>query len=158
MLILNKKRKNKLDWRVVINNNYKLPNKILKKCLHKWVEIKPRTKTCSICGKIIKNKYNAIKTTVNGVVYDSKKEATVALLAEHKLKNGEIKAVERQVVFKFPLNCKRPPKMIIDFGITKIDDTYELWEVKGGKATMTPVYKLKKKLLKHFFNLEPIEI
>jgi len=130
MLILNKKKPRLVN----LNHNYKSTNKIKK------------------------NKYNAIKTTVNGVVYDSKKEAKVAILAEHKLKNKEIKAVERQVIFKFPLNCKRPPKMIIDFRITKLDDSYELWEVKGGKATMTPVYKLKKKLLKHFFNLEPIEI
>jgi hypothetical protein len=107
---------------------------------------------------IVKNKFNARKTEFKGVIYDSKKEASVAAILHSNLENGIVLGVERQILFKFPLNCKRQPKMIVDFKVTNKDGSVKYWEVKGGRATMTPVYKLKKKMLEHFFGIDLKEV
>lgn len=48
-----------------------------------------------------KNKYHAVKTTVNGVTYDSKKESRRGQYLEEMQRAGKIRELERQK--KFPL-------------------------------------------------------
>lgn len=88
-------------------------------------------------------KYHAVKTTVDNIVFDSKREA--ARYSELKLlfRAGQITNLEIQPKFDFLLSGKkiftyRPDFIYYENGRQIIED------VKGMK---TPVYRLKKKLI-----------
>lgn len=100
------------------------------------------------------NKYNAVKTETDGIVFDSKKEATrywqLVLLA----KEGKVKNLQRQVRFVlqegFINNEKQKVRPIFYFA----DFCYERNGVKivedvKSPATRTQVYKVKKKLFQY---------
>jgi len=96
-----------------------------------------------------KNKYNNKKPTIDGIKFDSKKEAK--FYEELKLLKaaGEVKEIELQPKFVLLEKDKdrvtgRGIKYYADFKITYADDSVEVVDVKGYK---TNVYKLKKKLL-----------
>jgi len=96
-----------------------------------------------------KNKYNNKKTMVDGITFDSKKEAK--FYEELKLLKaaGEIKEIELQPMFVLLEKEEdrvtgRGIKYYADFKIIYADDSVEVVDVKGRK---TNVYKLKKKLL-----------
>lgn len=101
---------------------------------------------------LAQNKYHARKTTVDGITFDSQKEAM--RYAELRLleKAGEIYDLQRQVPFVIipkmvDANGKKIPetKYIADFTyIEKGKLTRTVEDVKGVK---TPEYRLKKKLM-----------
>lgn len=97
-----------------------------------------------------RNKYNAIKTLVDGIKFDSRKEA--ARYQELKIlrRVGEIRDLELQPRFllqdKFKLDgvTHRKIEYVADFKYW--DNTKKAWIVEDVKGVKTPVYKLKKKL------------
>lgn len=97
-----------------------------------------------------RNKYNAVKCECDGIKFDSKKE--MKRYNELKLleKAGVICCIE--VHPRYTLIEKnehfRKCEYIADFRymICKTKETI-VEDVKGGKATRTPVYMLKKKLM-----------
>jgi|AntRauTorckE6833_2_1112554.scaffolds.fasta_scaffold00427_17 hypothetical protein len=98
------------------------------------------------------NKYNNKKTVVDGVKFDSKKEANFYQNLKLLQTAGEVKEFELQPVFVLLEKDKdrvtgRGIKYIADFKITYVDGTVEVVDVKGSKKTLTAVYKIKKKLL-----------
>lgn len=97
-----------------------------------------------------KSKYHAQKTVLDGIKFDSKKEAN--RYAELKLleRAGKIRDLQRQVRVELvpPFNCDgkhfRGIYYVVDFTYTDSDGS-DVWEdVKGMK---TPVYLLKRKLV-----------
>jgi len=92
------------------------------------------------------NKFKAKKVRLDGYVFDSKKEAAYYQKLKLRLKAGEITDLEIKPIYELRgYGGKKICKMIPDFryrenGILIID------EVKS-KITITPVYRLKKKLL-----------
>lgn len=98
-----------------------------------------------------KNKYHAKKTTVEGIVFDSKKEADRYLQLKQLEEHYQIQDLQRQV--KFPLIKKskygKEIKYVADF--TYLENGKLIVEdVKGVK---TPVYKLKKRLLAEKYDI-----
>lgn len=103
------------------------------------------------------NKYNAKKVEINGVQWDSKKEYARSLALEQMLQAGEISQLQRQVKFTLQEGYKnnkgkniRPIYYIADF--VYFDCNKAVWvveDVKGSRATLTDVYKLKKKLFEY---------
>lgn len=102
------------------------------------------------------NKYNAKKTVVDGITFDSKAEA--ARYVELKLLEGQgvIKGLERQVRFRlqegfgaFDGKRVRPIDYVADFMYVDNNGDTVVEDVKGMR---TDVYKLKKKL---FLNKYP---
>ena len=97
-------------------------------------------------------KYNNKKTMVDDLAFDSKREAKryqdLVLMQKAKL----IRNLMRQQ----PFELIKGVKYIADF--TYFDDTkggeFIIEDVKGFK---TDVYKIKKKLMKHFHNVEILE-
>lgn len=97
------------------------------------------------------NKFGAKKTVVDGITFDSKREA--AYYGELKMRmRGEKFIFQRQV--KYPLYAfdeghvsgtyaKKVCTHVVDFVITRIDGKTEAHEVKGVE---TDVWKLKKKI------------
>lgn len=101
----------------------------------------------------MKNKYNAKKVVVDGITFDSKREA-----ARYK----ELKALERvgkidcldlqprfelQESFKHDGKTVRKIEYVADFKY--LDVALEKWVVEDVKGMKTDVYKLKKKLFLH---------
>lgn len=94
-------------------------------------------------------KYHNQKTTIDGIVFDSKKEAKRYTVLRSLQEGGYIRGLELQVPFELVPkgNGERAVKYIADFvywdterGIHIVED------VKGYK---TDVYKLKRKLFKY---------
>lgn len=78
------------------------------------------------------NKYKAKRTVYNGVTYHSKKEANYAFKLDCLIQTGEVKGVERQV--RMPLHAvggKKVGYYVVDFKVTRNDDTVYYVEVKG---------------------------
>lgn len=104
-----------------------------------------------------KNKYNAKKTTVDGIKFDSKREATRYLDLKLMERAGLIEDLELQPKFLlqigFTLDGKtyREISYIADFKYHDLEkDEWVVEDVKS-KGTVTQVYKLKKKMfLRHY--------
>lgn len=100
------------------------------------------------------SKFKNIKTVVDGITFDSKREA--ARYGELKLleKAGYISRLELQPIFVFDIGGKPIFKYIADFkyfeGATRM--------VEDAKGMKTAVYKLKKRLIEAQYNLKIIEV
>ena len=101
-------------------------------------------------------KYRAIKTTVDGITFDSKREANRYSELKMMEKAGIINSLKLQPEFKCQINGKKICTYKADFEYLMVDDIgpqgqigyYIVEDVKGFK---TPVYKLKKKLVEALF-------
>lgn len=101
-----------------------------------------------------RNKYRAIKTHVDGHTFDSKKEASRYIQLKQLQSVGIISALELQPVIPLMVNGVKIGKYIGDFRYIE-NQTVVIEDVKS-KATMTPTYRLKKRILSTYN--PPIEI
>lgn len=107
------------------------------------------------------SKYHARKTVVDGITFDSKKEAK--RYAELKLleRAGFIRDLKRQVRFElipsFDVDGKhyRPTLYIADFVYTDCKTGAEV--VEDCKGYRTDVYRLKAKMFAHKFGVSILE-
>jgi len=103
-----------------------------------------------IIPKPAKSKYRSRKTVVDGITFDSKREADYYLELKLRKKAGDILDFELQPLFVLLEGCKRNGKSIrpityrADFRIIHKDFAVEIVDVKGMK---TEVYRIKKKML-----------
>lgn len=109
-----------------------------------------------------KSKYGSQRTEYNGMMFDSKKEADFAKNLEsrkhaHEL-NERVVRVEYQVPYPITAKNKIVSHYFADFRITYADLHQEVVDVKGGSATKTALYRLKKKLVEALHSIEIIEI
>ena len=98
-----------------------------------------------------KSKYNAVKTEINGIIFDSKKEANYYSYLLALKERGEIDNIKMQVEYLLQPSFIRENgekvtniKYYADFVVTYKDGTTEVIDVKGLR---TDVYKMKKKML-----------
>jgi hypothetical protein len=96
------------------------------------------------------NKYGAKKTVVDGITFDSMREA--ARYSELKLleKGAIISRLELQPEFKFELNGKVIFKYIADFRYFE----GQIRVVEDVKGVQTPLFRLKRKLIESQFNIK----
>ncbi len=104
-----------------------------------------------------RNKYFNIKTEYRGRTFASEKEANHAYALDMAKKamfpSQRVLHWIPQIPFKFSCGTK----MIVDFLVLYADSHYEIVEIKGGNATKTQAYKIKKKMLRNEYGLEVIE-
>ena len=101
-------------------------------------------------------KYRAIRTMVDGITFDSKREANRYSKLKMMEKAGIINSLKLQPEFKCQINGKKICTYKADFEYLMVDEEgpdgqigyYIVEDVKGFK---TPVYKLKKKLVEALF-------
>ncbi len=94
-----------------------------------------------------KNKYRAVKTEVDGIVFDSKREAARYMELMLLERAGEISHLELQPKYDCIINGKKICTYKADFRyFTKLGNIVE--DVKGVK---TPIYRLKKKLVEALY-------
>lgn len=104
------------------------------------------------------SKYNAKKTKVDGIKFDSKAEAEYYKLLKQQKAKGEILDFDTQVKFelqgayKHPVTSKRIQAITYkaDFVITWMDGQKTVVDVKGAE---TAVFKLKKKMFEKKYNM-----
>ncbi len=102
------------------------------------------------------SKYNAVRTEVDGFIFDSKAEArrySELKLAEQA---GEITALELQPKFSIDINGKHICTYIADFKYT--DNRTGRTVIEDVKGVKTPVYRLKKKLVEALHGITIQEI
>ena len=101
----------------------------------------------------MRNKYRAIKTIVDDITFDSKKEAKRYTQLKLLVKAGVVTKLELQPRYDLIINT-------VKCGFYKADFRYfengkeVIEDVKGMK---TPVYNLKKKLIKAIYGIEIFE-
>ena len=106
---------------------------------------------------MIKNKYKAKKAIVDGIVFDSRKEAKRYTELKKLEEMGSIRDLSLQVQFELVPSFeividgkkrkRRPITYVADFVYCK-DDEKVIEDVKGLR---TPVYNIKKKLFEYKF-------
>lgn len=99
-----------------------------------------------------KSKYNNKKTEVDGITFDSKKEADYYCQLKILKRGGEIRdfglqeRYELQPTFKKNGTTHRSITYVADFVIVNLDGTTEVIDVKGVE---TQVFKIKQKLFEY---------
>lgn len=137
----------------VIRHNQRIKSQTIKNTTN---EVKPKIDKP-------RAKYGNVKTEVNGVVYDSKKEAQRAIELEQLEKAGVIKNLERQKKYvlqpKFMLagHTVREITYVADF-VYEQDGKIVVEDVKSEITRKNQVYKLKKKLMMYVHHLEITEV
>lgn len=102
------------------------------------------------------NKYRAIKKTVDGIRFDSTRESERYILLKHLLKLGEIRNLELQVKYPIIINGELICTYIADF--VYLDVLTGKTVVEDSKGMITPVYRLKKKLMRIVNKIEIVEV
>ena len=101
-----------------------------------------------------KNKYNAQKTMVDGILFDSKRKAARYMQLMLLERAGKISHLELQPVYECIVNGKKICSYKADFRyFTKTGNIVE--DVKG---YITPMFKLKKKLVEAIYSGVTIEV
>lgn len=101
-----------------------------------------------------RNKYGAKKTVVDGIKFDSQREAARYLDLLILFRAGKIRNLELQPQFEFKIDGKLMFKYIADFayfeGETRV--------VEDSKGFKTAVYKLKKKIVEAHHKIQVREV
>ena len=99
------------------------------------------------------SKYNAVKTVVDGIKFDSKKEARRYSQLKLMEKSGAISDLSLQPRFDLIVNGKKCGFYKADFKY--VENGKEV--IEDVKGMLTPVYRLKKKLVKAIYNIDIFE-
>lgn len=95
-----------------------------------------------------RNKYNARRVTVDGISFDSRKEADYYSALKLQLRAGLIKGFCRQPRFPLTENSLRAVEYVSDFIVFNNDGTADIVDVKGME---TDVFRLKMKQMRERF-------
>lgn len=101
--------------------------------------------------KVKRTKFNNIRTIIDGISFPSKKEGTRYIDLKMLKERGDVESFDMQVTYKFASGIK----YILDFLVKWNDGSITHEDVKGVR---TPVYIIKKKLMKHEFGIDILEI
>jgi hypothetical protein len=102
-----------------------------------------------------RSKYGNRSVVVDGIKFDSKKEAAVHRDLQILVLAGEIVKVDLQVSFPIVINGTNVCSYRADFVAYGKDGNRRVIDAKGFK---TPIYRLKKKLMKATYNIDIEEV
>ena len=103
-------------------------------------------------------KYKNIKTVINGISFDSKKEAAYYNMLKLKEKAKLIDRFEMQVKYELIVNNVKIGFYKADFVTYKNGKAIEVIDVKSAMTKKLPVYRLKKKMIKAIYGFDIVEI
>lgn len=95
-----------------------------------------------------RSKYGAVVTYVDGIRFDSKREANYYKQLKLRVAAGEVRYFLRQV----PLHLPGGTKLVVDFVEHWVDGSVHYVDAKGRQ---TPTFKVKKREVEHHY---PVEI
>ena len=107
-------------------------------------------------GAAIRSKYRNKKTVVDGITFDSKREAARYCELKKRLATGAIRDLRLQPPYPFEVRGVKLGKYVGDFLYYDVASQRDVLEdVKGIK---TAVYRLKKKLMLALYGIEIVEV
>jgi len=113
--------------------------------------MRPKNEIGSLDGVKPRSKYNSQRTRVDGINFDSRKEADFYIDLKTKQEAGIVSHFHRQPVFDLPGGITYRA----DFLVVYIDGTYEYVDVKGMR---TPIYIMKKKQVEALYPVRIREV
>lgn len=105
-----------------------------------------------------RNKFHAIRTTIDGETFDSKWEGATWCNLKIRERVGEIVGLQRQIPFDLMVNGQKICTYRADFVWTEVDTGERVVADAKSPATMTPEFRLKAKLMMacHGIVVQPI--
>lgn len=111
------------------------------------------------CGCKNKSKHRNVKTKLDGVSYDSAKEANRAAELKLVASAGQIRDLRTQVPFDLFVDKQKICTYIADFVYFDLATSQRVVEdVKSDHTRKLPVYRIKKKLMKACLGIEIVEV
>lgn len=104
----------------------------------------------------VRAKYGNKKVSIDGKKFDSKAEGARYVELKRLQEGGVISGLKTQEAFALPVNGALICKYLADFVYVDVDGNRVVEDVKGGPVT--PVYTLKKKLMKAIHGIEIQEV
>lgn len=98
-------------------------------------------------------KFRNRKTVVDGITFDSAKEARRWSELNLLLRAGQISELERQEVYRLTVSDQLICKYVADFSYLE-NGVHIVEDVKSDHTRKLPVYRLKKKLLRACYGVE----
>ena len=108
-----------------------------------------------------KTKFRNVKKEIDGLKFDSTKEANHYLALKVRERLGEINGLVTQPKFSIDINGQHICNYIADFAFFTYENdetVYHVQDVKSAHTRTLPVYRLKKKLMKAVLNTDIEEI
>lgn len=109
-----------------------------------------------------KSKYSAKKCIVDGIKFDSLKEARRYFVLASLERSGKIRKLERQVWYRFALNDVKICAYVADFVYEERREagTATAWVrvVEDAKGMRTREYRIKAKLMQAFYGITIAEV
>ncbi|MBS7362499.1 MAG: DUF1064 domain-containing protein [Paludibacteraceae bacterium] len=103
------------------------------------------------------SKYRSRSVEVDGIRFDSKKEASYYKIYKMQLDSGQIKSLELQPKYELIPRHRRRGKAVrsmnyyADFEIEHLDGRIEIIDVKASASYKTEVYRMKKKIFEYLY-------
>lgn len=95
-----------------------------------------------------KGKFGNVKTEVDGIKFDSKREAERYKSLLLLIKSGRVRNLKRQVVFDLVVNGYRVCKYRADFVYEEYENRLWTSVVEDVKGPITQAYRIKRKLMR----------
>jgi hypothetical protein len=102
------------------------------------------------------SKYGAVRTTVDGITFASKAEASRYTQLKLLAKAGHISSLRLQPRYPLTINGTVVGTYVADFAF--LDERTGKLVVEDVKGYATPVYKLKRRLVKALYGIEITEV
>ena len=119
-----------------------------------YKKARPTSAKNALVQKPTRSKFGNAKTTVDGIVFDSKREALHWQLLTIRAKAGKITELKRQVRYDLHVSGMKVCTYIADFVYFDGDQ----WVVADSKGMKTPMYNLKKKMLAAEYGIDIVEM
>ena len=103
-----------------------------------------------------RSKYHNIKTVVDGVTFDSRKEAARYVVLKELERAGKIRELQLQPRYELVVKNVRICRYVGDFRY--YDCATNKYVVEDAKGVLTPVNRLKKKLMKVLYGITITEV
>ncbi len=104
------------------------------------------------------NKFNARKTEVNGIVFDSRREAEHFMVLSSEVAYGYKRDLQLQVRIPLKANGQKVCDYVADFTWVTSDGEFVVADVKSPHTRTLPVYRLKRKLFRANFGVDIVEL
>jgi hypothetical protein len=103
------------------------------------------------------NKFNAVRTEIDGRIFDSKAESRRYLQLRQLEDDGRISQLKLQPRFPLVVNGQKIADYVADFSFVDENGKATVEDVKSG-PTKTASYRLKRKLVKALYGIEIVEV
>lgn len=107
----------------------------------------------------VRSKYGARKKEIDGLTFDSTKEARHYVDLQHRQRMGEIENLQCQPTYYLWVDGHPIARYTADFRFRdRRTGAWVVQDVKGGKATRTEAYRLRRTLVQAQYGIEVSEI